>query len=501
MRRTAKDYQLRRVCVILTLALVLPWSRAQSADQVASISSALHERDFAKALELLCAALNNSPDNPQLWIMQGFAHLGKGEKKEAQTSFEHALKLSPDNVQALQGKAQIEFDAGSTAAIPLLQRLLRLQPNDPTSHGMLAVLEYRRGNCPVATVHFEKAGALFDSQIEALHAYATCLVRRRKFEKATAVFQRALALNPDDQRERQLLASILLMAQKPQDALATLQPLLQGDTPDVQTLELASTAYEDIHDTERAVSRLRQAILLDPQKVNLYLDFANISSVHQSFQVGINVVNDGIGLLPKAAPLYFARGVLYVQLAEYEKAQADFERAYDLDPSQSLTAAAQGMAAVQANDPDRALQTVQAKLTRKPNDPILLYLQADVISQKGADPGTPDFQLAMRSAKKVVLLQPTLGAARGVLAKLYLQAGQNKEAAAESRKALASDPKDQAALYHLIQALRKTGGKEEIPELLKRLAALRQEATKEERERYRYRLVEGDAQANPPTAQ
>src|SRR5437879_3486629 len=351
MRRTAKDYQLRRVCVILTLALVLPWSRAQSADQVASISSALHERDFAKALELLCAALNNSPDNPQLWIMQGFAHLGKGEKKEAQTSFEHALKLSPDNVQALQGKAQIEFDAGSTAAIPLLQRLLRLQPNDPTSHGMLAVLEYRRGNCPVATVHFEKAGALFDSQIEALHAYATCLVRRRKFEKATAVFQRALALNPDDQRERQLLASILLMAQKPQDALATLQPLLQGDTPDVQTLELASTAYEDIHDTERAVSRLRQAILLDPQKVNLYLDFANISSVHQSFQVGINVVNDGIGLLPKAAPLYFARGVLYVQFAEYEKAHADFERAYDLDPSQSLTAAAQGMAAVQANDP------------------------------------------------------------------------------------------------------------------------------------------------------
>src|SRR5204862_7813823 len=147
---------------------------------------------------------------------------------------------------------------------------------------------------------------------------------------------------------------------------------------------------------------LRRAILLDPQNVQLYVDFAAISATHQSFQVGINVVNDGINLQPKAAPLYFARGVLYVQLAEYEKAQADFEKAYDLDPSHSLSAAAQGMAAVQANDPDRALQTVQAKLTRKPNDPILLYLQADVISQKGADPGTPDFQLAMRSAKKVV---------------------------------------------------------------------------------------------------
>ncbi len=40
-------------------------------------------------------------------------------------------------------------------------------------------------------------------------------------------------------------------------------------------------------------------------------------------QVGINVVSDGIAMQPKAAPLYFARGVLYIQLAEYEKGQAD----------------------------------------------------------------------------------------------------------------------------------------------------------------------------------
>ena len=150
----------------------------------------------------------------------------------------------------------------------------------------------------------------------------------------------------------------------------------------------------------KAVDTLRQAILLDPQNVNLYLDFAAISSTHQSFQVGINVVNEGINLQPKAASLYFARGVLYVQLAEYDKAQADFETAYDLDPSQSLSAAAQGLAAVQQNDLDHALASVQEKLASKPNDPILLYLQADVLTQRGAEPGTPEFQTAMRSAEE-----------------------------------------------------------------------------------------------------
>ncbi len=148
---------------------------------------------------------------------------------------------------------------------------------------------------------------------------------------------------------------------------------------------------------------------------------------------------------------------------------------------------------MQANDLDRALATVQGRLSKNPNDPVLLYLQADIHTQKGAQPGTPEFRTAMDSARKAASLRPALGPARGVLAKLYLQTGRNQEAAVECRKALASNPKDQTALYRLIQALRKTGNKEEIPDLLKRLALLRQEAAKDESRRNRYKLVEGDA--------
>ena len=80
-----------------------------------------------------------------------------------------------------------------------------------------------------------------------------------------------------------------------------------------------------------------------------------------------------------------------------------------------------------------------------------------------------------------------------MLAKLYLQAGENKAAVEQSRKALVSDPKDQTALYHLIQALRKSGKTEEIPNLLKQLAELRMASTKEEGEHNRYKLVEEKA--------
>jgi hypothetical protein len=99
------------------------------------------------------------------------------------------------------------------------------------------------------------------------------------------------------------------------------------------------------------------------------------------------------------------------------------------------------------------------------------------------------------TSRVLASVQSKLGAARGVLATLYKQGEQYPEAVDQCREALKSDPKDQTALYRLIQALRKTRQQGEIPDLLTRLAQLREQATKEERERYRYKLIEEEPPA------
>ena len=464
--------------------------------QIEKIKDALRAKDYERAVQLSRSALQERPENPQLWALQGVALASKGDTKAALPAFRRALKISPNDLVALEGAAQIEYQAGSREAAPLLNRLLQLRPDDPTGHAMLAVLAYRSGDCAGAAKHFARAGALIDSQLDALHAYATCLVRLKQLDSAVAVFQRAVTIRPDDPKERRLLASIQLMARQPQAAIDTLRPLL-ASAVNIETLELAAAAYEDAKDTPRAVAALRQAILLDPDNVDLYVDFANISFAHDSFQVGIDVVSTGIRLRPQAAPLYLARGVLYVQLGDYDRAEADFEKSHELDPIQSLSIAAQGLAAVQANDLDGALAMVKSKLADKPNDALLFYLQADILAQKGATPGTPEFETAMRSAKKAVSLQPGLAAARAVLAKLYMQTGEYGQAIEQCQKALQIDPTDQGSLYRLIQALRNAGEKKDIPELLTRLAMLREQAARDERERYRYKLIEDEASESP----
>jgi tetratricopeptide (TPR) repeat protein len=481
----------RRARFFRVANLVVLSALAQAPDRFDAISSALNNKSFPQALELLGPALKASPGDPQLWAMQGTAYAGLGNKQNALASFQRALKVAPDYLPALKGAAQIDFDAGSAAGIPYLEHILRIRPADITAHGMLAILNFQQGNCEAAVPHFERAVSLFESRPAAMQAYASCLVKLKRFDEAAEVFRRAVASNPNDPQEYRVLASIQLMGQHPQEALSTMARLLDAN-PDAQTLELASQAYEQSHDTEKAVDALRKAILLDPTNVNLYVDFAAISAKHQSFHVGINVVDDGISLQPHAAPLYFARGMLYVQLAEYGKAQNDFETAYKLDPMQSLTAAAQSLTAVQQNDLTHALAGVQEKLSQRPNDPILLYLQADVLAHQDPRPGTTEYETALQSAKKAVALNPALGPAHSVLGKLYLDAGEYQEAAVQCRKALNIDPKDKTALYRLIQALKKTDQKSEIPQLLTRFAQLRQQATNEEREQYRFKLIEGD---------
>jgi tetratricopeptide (TPR) repeat protein len=453
--------------------------KAAQTEQVAvqQIASALRASQYTAALQLLEPALRQFPNDPQLWAMRGMALSGAGGLAQALEAYRHALSISPDYLPALEGAAQIEYEKDGNEAAPLLHHILRLHPTDQTSHAMLGSIAYKLGHCPAAIENFAQSGQLLDSQPLSLQQYGDCLEKERQFDKAIYIFQHLLEIKSDDSKVRARIASLQLKADHPQDAITTLQPLLQ-DRPPTAVAELASDAYEAGGNTAMAVSILKQAMLQDPESIDLYIDFAGIALDHGSFAVGIAMMNLGLEAHPNAAALYLERGILYVQIADYEKAEADFDKASVLDPHQSLSGVAQGKAAEQTGDYGKALATVQAKLARHPNDPFLLYTRADILLQKGVRPGTGEFQQAIESARKAIALQPDLTLARDVLGSLYLAGGNYPLCEDQSRKALEFDPKDQTALYHLILVLRRTKGNTELPGLLKRLAELRQQSTK-----------------------
>ena len=81
-------------------------------DRVASITAALRNGEFDHALDLLKPALEAAPNNPQLQMLQGLAYSGKGNRDEALISYRAALKIAPNYLPALEGAAQLEYEAG-----------------------------------------------------------------------------------------------------------------------------------------------------------------------------------------------------------------------------------------------------------------------------------------------------------------------------------------------------------------------------------------------------
>lgn len=461
-----------------------------SGDAAAAIAAALRTKDYDQAVQLARSALDQSPKDFKILTLEAFAFSGLGKNEQAIAAYDAALKVAPDYLPALEGAAQIEYNTGSDRAVSLLNRILKSHPDDPTSHAMLGALAYKRNDCKAAVEHFRASSDLISSQRAALDEYGFCLVSLDRAKDAVPIYRRVLSWAMEDPQARLHLAAAQSLADQPQDAIATLQPVLAEGNPNPEVLQVASAAFEKTGDTSRAVELLRKAIVSQPDNPKYYLALSTLCFDHSSFQVGIDVLNLGLTRLPDSAPLYLARGILFIQLGQYDKGQADFEAADRLDPRQAFSSESEGLAKLQASNPDEALATVRTRLKNHPDDAFLHYLLAEILDQRAASVASPQFHEAVQSASKAVQLRPDLILAHDLLSGFYLKSGEIERATEECRLALRYDPSDQVALYHLTQALRKSGKRDEIPDLLKRLANLREQSRENEQRRSQYKLVE-----------
>ncbi|MBO0912092.1 MAG: tetratricopeptide repeat protein [Acidobacteria bacterium] len=477
----------------LALSPAVTAREAATPSSQSTIEAAIAAENFHEAVRLARAGLNQSPRNPKLWTLEAIALSRLGEAKEAVSAYDHALEIAPDYLPALEGAAELEYNTGNSRALVLLDRIVHLSPNNRTAHAMLGVLAYKRHDCVQAVKHFDASREAISAQPAALAEYGSCLVDLGRPDGAQPVFENLLRLEPRDAHTRYNLAVVQLARHHAQDAIQTLEPLVDNARPDPDVLDLASSAYEETGDTPTAVKLLRQAIVLNPNEVRYYVDFATISFAHQSFEVGVDMMNLGLKENPDAAPLYVARGVLYIQLGEFDKGEADFASANRLDPRQTSASVAEGLAELERSNPDRALSTVRSQIETHPRDAFLAYLEAQILFERGAEPGTSEFSEAVRAANRSLDLRPDFVLASDLLGNLYLKSGEIAKSIVQSRRALRKNPSDQEALYHLIQALRKAKDRkaqEELPGLVKRLAGLRAESRNAEAAANRYKLYE-----------
>ena len=494
----------RARCAALTAALVVAGAAVlgqgqQAGSSVASIESLIRSHQYDQALQATKSGLHNTPSDFRLWTLQGIILSIEGSSTEALTAFDKSLRLSPNYGPALKGEVQLLYQSNDKRAIPLIERILKADPRDQTAREMLAMLQKMRGDCKAAIDQFLLTREAIATHPESLEAYGYCLVQTKHFQEAIPVFERLVALVPDRTYPKYDLAVILVTTKQNNSAIKILDPLLADDQRDADILSLASEAYEAVGNTPKAVALLRQAIVLSPTTPGYYVTFAAICMDHDSFQVGIDMINAGLKRIPSDPSLYLSRGLLYAQLAQYDEAETDFNRVEKLDSAQSLSSYAVDLADLQRNNPDQALLKVRSQLKAHPDSPQLQFLLAELLMNQTPPADSAIFKDAMRSALTAIKLRPDMVGARDLLASMYMHSGQYSLAIEQCRLVLQQSPADETAAYHLLIALRHSGqsGSAEMKTLVKRLSEMHQQSLKQETDRKRYRLVEQE----PPPAQ
>lgn len=485
------------LCVATACAQFCLAQRGPAQDEIARISDALRSRNFTEALALSKAALTQRPDDYRIWTLRGIATAGTGDLPRALSAYQHALRLDPNYLPALEGAAQSEFQMGDDSARAPILKILDQRPDDPTSHAMLGVLDYKKNNCPDAVAHFQKAAAAIASQPAALSEYGSCLAVLNRDEEAATAFAQALAIDPSRTGARYNLALAQWNAQDGDSALTTLQPLIETQ-PEEDAATLGAEILESKGETERAIILLRKAILTNPKRVDAYLQFAALSYDHASPKVGIDILNAGLAQLPREAKLYLVRGVLLIQLGEFTRAADDFASANRIDPQLQFLEVAEGLVQSQEHKPAEALARFRAAVNAHPDEAYAQYLLAEALMDEGKSKGSPEYEEEVRAATRAVELDPHLVAAHNLLGAIYLENEQMDLAIKHSRAALALDPNDQQAVYHLIIALRNSDQKDEVPSLLKRLLQLRADKKSDQMAKKRYRLYEVPSSPGTP---
>jgi tetratricopeptide (TPR) repeat protein len=462
--------------------------------------------EFAEAIRYLDQRLAAAPRDLKALNLLGIALTGAGRREEANRRFRAALAIDPTFYPALKNLAVNEHDAGRVpAARAHFERVLTLAPTDEIAHVYLAEIDFGARRCPAALEHYAKAGGrIARNPAWALH-YGHCLLEAHRVPQAIAVldhipaeefaalFEAGVALgqagapaeaaryfaaarkgygDPYAAGYNQVL--MLIDAGDNDGAIRSGQELIAEGTAPGELYNLLSRAYVGAGRIQEAYDALRQATRLEPKAPENYVDLAMICVEHDNFDLGLEIVDIGLGHLADSWVLHLQRGVLLAMKALPAEAEKEFEAARRLAPGQTVPFAALGMVWMESGQADKAVEVLRGEMKRR-KDHVLPYIFAMALLRSGVDPAAPAAAEAVEALRASIRAKAEFAPSRAELGRLLFKRDELDPAIHELEKAAALDPGNTQALYFLAQAYRKKGDRARAQELLARVSKVNEQ--------------------------
>jgi len=259
--------------------------------------------------------------------------------------FEQALTHDPQYAQAHVGLAggymdrawagRVSWDEGFKRAREHAEKALALDPELGEAHQAMArAIWFGAGEIERAEIHLRKAIEINPNSAEAHYHYAQLLSSWNRSGEAQREVTAAFDLDPLSPENNVLMGGLLLYQDGDADgAIRYFHRALEVDPGSPGALAGLVSAKQFLGDWIGAEHSLRERIAKDPERPRWRHRYAKHLAFRGQYDAALRVCDEASRLTSNHPYTMYVRGEILFGMRRFEEAQAQFERAIELDPT------------------------------------------------------------------------------------------------------------------------------------------------------------------------
>lgn len=376
-----------------------------------------------------------------------------GALNQAEQLYRKALQNRPDDAELWGGLGRVYFALGRpNEAVTSLRRALELRPADVVLSNDLGVALLECGRLDEALNTLRVATRLQEDYREAHHNQGIVGLRQGNPEEAARCFRRVLTIEPDDPLAYCHLGDALAGLGQHEQAVDCYRRAVHLRPELDQAWLNLGHALRGLGQTEQATSCYERAARLRPEDPSPLAELAALLLQRGELNAAVACYEQVLGLWPTSVGAYSNMGLALMALGRLEEAQLSFEQALYLQPDLAEGHNNLGLALLnQDRESEARLRFEQAIRLR----PDLVDAQNNLGLTCNAL-GEPDQALA--AFEQALRIEPNHFGALTNLANSCKDQGRVAEAIGYYRKALSLRPRDAPVHSNLLLAMQYQSG-------------------------------------------
>jgi tetratricopeptide (TPR) repeat protein len=248
------------------------WTEAARLDSrlvephLALAESKLRAGDFASAVREAKAAIQINPNQFNAHVLLGNAYLQNKDVRNAVAEFESLVSQMPRNTIAHERLAAAYLAQDNTAkAQSQVDEALKIDPTNMDALGQLANILVLQKKTDVAIQRVDQQIKGAPQQPRLYDLLGRLYLNQKNYPKAEEAFRKTLAIDKNSFTTYAALSQVLMLENSPDKAGAVLEDLLKVNPKSAEAHVLLGSIAEGRHDSAAALSHYKEALKIDPQ--------------------------------------------------------------------------------------------------------------------------------------------------------------------------------------------------------------------------------------------